>query len=112
MKIRGFFAFSLFLLGSSSAIAINDAQQQAIESLGQLNGIALQCTRTPEMQSMKQAMVDNLPKQRSLGEVYDNATNASFINFAKNNKACPDHKGFTIKVNTAIDNLKQAFSHH
>ncbi len=112
MKTSSFFIFSLMLLNSISVFATTDTQQQAIESLGQLNGIALQCKRTAEMQQMKQAMVDNLPKQRSLGELYDNATNASFLDFARNNKACQDSEGFTTRVNTAIDKLNQAFSHH
>ena len=112
MKRNGIFALSLLLLSYTPVHAITDSQQQAIESLGRLNGIALQCRRTAEMQRMKQAMVDNLPKQRSLGELYDNATNASFLEFAKQQKACPDNEGFTTRVNTEIDKLKQAFSHH
>ncbi|VAX05544.1 hypothetical protein MNBD_GAMMA25-176 [hydrothermal vent metagenome] len=112
MKKPAILVLSLLLLSSFSAYSTTDAQQQAIESLGQLNGVALQCRYNPDMQLMKQAMVENLPKQRSLGELYDNATNAAFLGFAQQHKACPDNAEFTGTVSAAIDKLKQAFSHH
>ncbi len=112
MKKVGFLIFPLLLLSSAPASATTDAQQQAIDSLGQLNGIALQCKQKAEMQRMKQAMVANLPKQRQLGERYDKATNQSFLDFARTNQHCPQNTDFSRQIDTAIDKLKHAFHSH
>lgn len=101
--------FALYLL-AATAMAASDAQRQAIESLGQLNGVALQCRQTAEMQRMKQAMVDNLPKQRLLGEWFDAATNSAFLDFARNGGRCPAEADFRQRVDQAIEALKQAFA--
>jgi len=111
MKKTSFFIV-LMLTASVSAYATTDTQQQAINSLGQLNGVALQCKQHAEMQRMKQAMVENLPKQRSLGEHYDKATNQSFLDFARNSKGCPQNSDFKRQVDTAINQLQHAFHAH
>ncbi|MDH5570870.1 MAG: hypothetical protein OEY89_03830 [Gammaproteobacteria bacterium] len=87
-----------------------DDKQQSINNLGQLNGIALHCKYLALGQQIKQALVDNLPKERMLGELFDNSTNESFLEFIKQGSSCPAESAFTIQVNEAISTLEKAYN--
>lgn len=89
-----------------------DEQQQTIRTLGQLNGIALNCKYLQHTQQMKQALVSNLPKDRALGELFDNTTNESFLSFIQQGNTCPDESHFSKRVNAAISALIQAYQKH
>ncbi len=98
---------------SSSAFATqaaSDSQLNAIADLGSLNGVALQCGYTTQMQQIKQALVLNLPKQRALGEWFENKTNDSFMAFMSTNASCPSATEFMQQVNAAIITLESEFN--
>ena len=95
--------------GAFAAQAASDSQLNAIADLGRLNGVALQCGYTTQMQQIKQALVLNLPKQRALGEWFENKTNDSFLAFMTTNASCPSAVDFMQEVNAAIITLESEF---
>ena len=95
--------------GAHAAQAASDSQLNSIADLGRLNGVALQCRFTAQMQQIKQALVLNLPKQRALGEWFENKTNDSFMAFMTSNASCPSPVDFMQEVNAAIITLESEF---
>ncbi|BAO45642.1 hypothetical protein [Thiolapillus brandeum] len=93
----------------SSAEPIENEGYQAVEELGRLNGVALNCRFFDQAQRIKRIMIDNLPKQRELGQIFEDETNASFLRFTKAAKPCPSPAEFAEHVGEAEDALKQAF---
>ena len=107
-----FLPFSILISISSGAFAAqaaSDSQLESIADLGRLNGVALQCRYTTQMQQIKQALVLNLPKQRALGEWFENKTNDSFMAFMTTNASCPSATEFMQQVNAAIITLESEF---
>jgi hypothetical protein len=94
----------------ASSAAVDEAQYEAVRGLGALNGTALQCGRFDEVRRMKKAMVEALPKRRALGQVYENATNESFLRFAEQGSDCPGKADLKQRIDTAIGALRKAFS--
>jgi len=114
MKYRAltFLPFFILISISSGAFAnqaATEPQLTSIADLGRLNGVALQCRYTTQMQQIKQALVLNLPKQRALGEWFENKTNDSFMAFMKTNASCPSAVDFMQEVNAAIITLESEF---
>lgn len=105
-SIATFLALSLC---GTNAAADTQAQYDAVEALGTLNGIALQCKHLDEMRRMKEAMVANAPKERSFGLAFDQATNDSFLAFLDAKSPCPSTAGFAADVDDAIATLQRAF---
>ena len=107
-----FLPFFILISISSSAYAARaatDSQLNSIAELGRLNGVALQCSYTTQMQQIKQALVLNLPKQRALGAWFEEKTNASFMEFMSTNASCPSATEFMQEVNASIITLEAAF---
>ena len=105
--------FSLLLLLSVwalSAFANNDPRYQAVEALGKLNGVALQCRYIDQVRTMKAALVTNAPKERSFGLLFDQATNDAFLAFIKNNSACPTHDEMIRAVEHQVQDVAKAFA--
>ncbi len=95
--------------GTFAAQAASDSQLNSIADLGRLNGVALQCRYTTQMQQIKQALVLNLPKQRALGAWFESSTNDSFMAFMSSNASCPSATEFMQQVNAAIITLEAEF---
>ncbi len=89
--------------------AANQSQLDSVSEMGNLNGTALQCSYVEQMQRIKQALVLNLPKQRALGDWFENSTNASFLNFMKSGNGCGSKAIFTLQVDDAIVELENVF---
>ncbi len=114
MKYRAALFVPFFILislspGAFATRATTDAQLNAIADLGRLNGVALQCGYTTQMQQIKQALVLNLPKQRALGEWFESSTNDSFMAFMSTNASCPSATEFMQQVNAAIIVLESEY---
>ena len=114
MNYRALLFVPFFILlsispGAFAAQAASDSQLNVIADLGRLNGVALQCSYTTQMQQIKQALVLNLPKQRALGEWFENKTNDSFLAFMTTNASCPSAVDFMQEVNAAIITLESEF---
>lgn len=94
----------------TTAHAINSDQQQAIERLGELNGIALHCGYFEETTRLKEAMVAHVPKVRALGALFEETTQASFMSVVKQSNACPNAQKLATDVNEGITTLRRAFA--
>ena len=89
-----------------------DAGQQAVAKMGELNGVALACRWFEEVRRIKRALIDNLPKQRELGEIFEDRTNQSFQGFVGSGQPCPSPAGFSAELDQAIETLEEAFDVH
>ncbi|MCG7899429.1 MAG: hypothetical protein JAY99_03765 [Candidatus Thiodiazotropha lotti] len=97
------------LFGVVRAEAASDDQLAAIRALGSLNGVALQCGRVDQTQRIKQVLVNTLPKQRQLGELFDYQTNKSFMAFINDNRVCPSTDRLKQQVDLAIEKLNAVY---
>ncbi|MCB1792805.1 MAG: hypothetical protein KDJ27_01135 [Gammaproteobacteria bacterium] len=87
-----------------------DAQYAAVATLGESNGIALQCKYLDLVREMKQAVVAHAPKERSFGMAFDDATNRAFLAFAHENATCPTHATLAQQVGERIEGVARAFA--
>jgi hypothetical protein len=94
---------------SLTLAAETEPQRQSIEALGELNGIALHCKYMEHVHFIKQSLVETLPKKRRLGDIFEEATNTSFLTFIQSKESCPSPAEFDQQVNAAIDQLYKAF---
>lgn len=104
--------FCLALSLPLSAAEPTDARYAAVSALGALNGIALQCRYLDQVRRMKTAIVTNVPKERSFGLAFDEATNDAFMAFIRNGDTCPPHEALERRVGHAVDGLVEALSNH
>ncbi len=114
MKKSKYFLVSLFsvlLLQTPFVVsaATSEEQLQAISEIGRLNGIALQCRFLPQVQRIKRELVLNLPKQRALGDWFEQKTNESFMGFMQKGEACPAVFDFDQSLQQAVVKLEEAF---
>lgn len=100
----------LLTLAAPLASADTAARYDAVKSLGRLNGEALQCGHADEVRRMKQAVIDNAPKERSFGLAFDEATNEAFLDFINSGGTCSGKGAFSSRVDAAIEALREAFS--
>lgn len=103
------FVAIFLLLSSGSLFAATGQQLAAIEALGDLNGLALSCRHLDQTQLMKRAMVETLPRQKALGDLFDQASNDRFVAFNNELQLCPRKSEFRTAVGQAIEKLKQVF---
>ena len=96
-------------VSSAGASPLEKGQIQAVKEMGNLNGVALNCRFFDQAKRIKQIMIDNLPKQRELGQIFEDETNASFLRFTRAAKPCPSPVEFAEHVGEAEEALKQAF---
>ena len=100
---------ALFLPAMATATDV-DARFAAIEGLGTLNGVALQCKDLDQVRRMKTAVIANAPKERTFGLAFDHATNDAFLAFIKNDETCPTHSALARQVGHQIDRLTETFA--
>ncbi len=89
--------------------AASTPQLDSISKLGELNATALQCSYVEQMQRIKQALILNLPKQRALGDWFENSTNTAFLSFISGGNNCGSLAIFTLKVDEAVIELENVF---
>lgn len=105
---------SLFLLTTLSIPAFAgdgaEARHEALAQMGELNGVALACRYFDQTKRIKRALIEGLPKQRKLGQAFDDQTNESFIAFVKSGRSCPSPALFSEDVDRAIEALERAYT--
>lgn len=106
-KLTWLTALLITSLGGGVHAAAADTLQQAVSELGTLNGIALACKQGALTARMREIMVDTVPKERAVGEVFEQATQASFLSFGTAGQDCPDGKSLAGQVDRARDKLRQ-----
>lgn len=104
---RSYIALSLLLLVAVPAAATS--QEQALKALGALNGAALQCRYMDEMHRIKDAVVTYVPRTRSMGILFEEATSESYLALIREESACPPREKFAREVDDAIEALAAAF---
>lgn len=98
------------MVAITAPVAAEDARYQAIDALGELNGLALQCKYVDQVRRMKAAVVDNAPKERSFGLAFDQATNRAFLEFNRAGGSCPGPDPMARRVDAAIEHLRSVFA--
>ncbi|MCW8825532.1 MAG: hypothetical protein OQK78_03815 [Gammaproteobacteria bacterium] len=91
------------------AYALSDSQTQSIIRLGELNGIALHCKHLKSARHIKLSLAESLPRLRGLGEMFEDETNRSFLEFINSGDSCPGEATIREKVDQAISIMKQQF---
>lgn len=114
MRYTSLLVLALALSVSTPVLAgsqvLTEAQYGAIQKLGQLNGIALNCGFLSETQRMKKSLVMALPKVRQFGEAFDIETNKAFLKFIEERSVCPSEAQLNVDVDTAIIELDAVFT--
>ena len=103
-------ALSVLLAAATSALAEQDARYAAVSALGEVNGVALNCRYVDQVRRMKSAVVDNVPKERSFGLAFDEATNRAFLAFIREARECPGPTEMERQVDQGIDKLRSTFA--
>jgi hypothetical protein len=85
-----------------------DEGTAAVTALGELNGIALACKQPALVSRARNIIVTTAPKTRDFGEIFENATNAAFLEQGKGNP-CPDSATLVGQINAAEKRLQSAF---
>ena len=101
---------ALLLVFAPAWSANQDRVYEAVDELGELNGIALQCRYIDQVRRMKSAIVAHVPKERLYGQAFDEATNRSFLRFIEEDAACPSKRTFEREVGYQIDVLQNSVS--
>ena len=102
-------ALAAALTLSSPATFAGDAGSTAIEALGKVNGIALACQQPAVASRARNALVTTAPKTRANGEIFENATNAAYLEQGKG-AVCPDAATLSSLLGAAEKGLQSAFS--
>lgn len=86
-----------------------DEGSAAVTELGQLNGIALACNQPALVTRARNVVVTTAPKTRDIGEMFENATNAAYLEQGKRQAACPDSATLANRIAATEKRLQAAF---
>ena len=100
-------ALTLSPISSSSFAA--DAGTAAVEAIGRLNGIALACQQPALVARARNAVITTAPKTRGYGELFENATNAAYLEQGKG-ATCPDVATLANDLATAEKRMQESFA--
>lgn len=100
-------ALFLATLSWHAAAANDDKLQQTVSELGTLNGIALACDQPALSARAREIMIDTAPKERSVGEYFEQATQQSFLAYGSAGKTCPDGKALASQVDEMRSKLRR-----
>jgi len=101
-------ALSLALTTSHALAA--DPGAAALTTIGEVNGIALACQQPAIVSRARNAVATTAPKTRANGEIFEEASNASFLDFGNSQKTCPDTATLVKRLNDAEQSLSAAFA--
>jgi hypothetical protein len=106
MKRITLFAALALIVGPAVA-AEPDAGIAVIQDLGRVNGQALACSQMATSGQAKKLMIKHSPKTRRYGEVFEEATNAAYLEQGKDQDSCPKLTDFSARI-TEISGRLQA----
>lgn len=89
--------------------AAADEGHAALVAMGEINGVALACQQMAIASRARNAVTTTALKTRGNGEIFEESTNASFLDFGKSNKTCPDIAALVQKLSDAEKRLSAAF---
>ncbi len=91
------------------AAAFADAQERAIQKLGEINGMALYCKRVSQVQSIRQAIVSIVPPLPEFAVYFEDATAKAFDDAIDKRRPCPVRGSLEIEVRAGVKRLRAAF---
>lgn len=97
-------------LAAANDSANDSSLQQTVSELGRLNGIALACNQPALTARAREIMIDTVPKERSIGEYFEQATQQSFLAYGSAGKTCPDGKALASQVDEVRGKLRRQFN--
>ncbi|KXB31507.1 hypothetical protein AT959_07560 [Dechloromonas denitrificans] len=101
-------ALALALPFATPAFAAEEGNT-AISQLGEINGIALACQQAAIVSRARNAVQTTAPKTRANGEIFEEATSASYLQFGNGKKTCPDAATLAKRLGEAEKQLSAAF---
>lgn len=104
-----FLVFALALALHIAPASAADEGSAAITAMGEINGVALACQQMAIASRARNAITSTAPKTRGNGELFEESTNASFLDFGKNQKNCPDTAALVNRLTDAEKRLSAAF---
>jgi hypothetical protein len=106
MLRKGLIGFGLSMaLGTASA----DPGIDAVRALGLLNGEALACKQLPLVDRIRMRIVNEAPKTREIGEIFETATTERFLAMGNGNAACTDGRNLAERIEAATAALRAVF---
>ena len=81
----------------------------AITAMGELNGVALACQQMAIASRARNSITTTAPKTPGNDELFEASTNASYLDFGKSKKTCPDAATLVQKLTDAEKRLTAAF---
>ena len=107
MKLISLLA-SLALFSLPAIGEMPEAGLAALQELGRLNGQALACSQLAQSGKAKALMIRHAPKTRRSGEVFEDATHASFLAQGSDPDSCPSVEGFAARLSDLAVRLQAA----
>lgn len=101
-------AAALYAGGAAHAAATDTPLTRSIQTLGELNGRALACKHMALAARLREIIIDHAPKERSVGELYEQATSQSYLQQGQSASSCPDGKQLAADISQAETRLKAA----
>jgi len=83
----------------------------AVKEVGIVNGIALACGHKDAIARAKSLMIMRVPKTREYGEIFEQASNDSFLAQSVKKGECPGRATLAVQLETAARGLPAAPSH-
>lgn len=106
-----------FLLGAALLATLSLARADAaipgtaeVRALGLLNGEALACKQMALVDRIRMRVINEAPKTREIGEIFEAATTERFLAMGKEAAACADGRTLAERIETATQALRAAFT--
>lgn len=81
-----------------------------VQALGRLNGEALACKQMALVDRIRARIIYEAPKTREVGEAFEEATTARFLELGQKESACTDARTMAERIETASKAMRAAFA--
>jgi hypothetical protein len=100
------------LLGLCAFVSVAHAADKGLEevqALGRLNGQALACSQKENISRIKSVMITLAPRTRKYGEIFEQATQESFLVRSREQGTCGDSPVIALQVEDLAARLSTMF---
>lgn len=98
-------AAALAAAALSAGAEPRDGLEAAVSRLGELNGVALACKQGALAARVREIVIANAPKERGVGEFFEQATSSTFLAFGSSGSECPDGRSLAGQIDAAQQQL-------
>ncbi|THF61002.1 hypothetical protein [Pseudothauera rhizosphaerae] len=106
--LTGACAAALIALALPAHTAQPGGIEQAVEELGQLNGLALACRQGALTARVRELLIEVAPKERAIGEHFERATQEAYLEIGRSGGECPDGRTLAAQIDAAREALLHA----